>query len=387
MKKLVCIALSKKRQQYFHAITDSLGDKAKVIFAGKPKLAMFRGLVDQLPNESALMSAHFARQKINHPKLSSMKPLWWLIRRFVLWYERCRYFNYLALFTGLDTKAIGIWNGQKQPYLTIAEAARAAGKRVLYFENGVMPNTTTIDYQGVNAANSLPRDAKFYQNWQSPINQNLPNQLVPYQKHKRRTDSGMNVELPKYYVFVPFQIPSDSQIVSQSTWITSMERLFSVLIEVNCYLTNAGNKPYSFVFKEHPAWPRHFKHLYQKDKNMVFANETNTQTLIEKSIAVLTINSTVGSESLLFNKRVITVGDAYYNIEGLVKHADNQQQLNKIFIELEHWQSDPQLTHNFLKFVYFNYCIPNSWQQPDTKHIHAAQQRILETDNLSRLLP
>ena len=281
---------------------------------------------------------------------------------------------------------MALWNGQKQPYLTMVKAAEAAQKRILYFENGLMPNTTTADYTGVNAFNSIPRTESFYRDWSINTDVEIPKNLVPREPHKHREITGQSLDsLPDNYIFVPFQVPADSQVVIHSPWIHSMEQLFNSLLSIHRkYREKWGSAAPTLVFKEHPSWPGNFEHLYKADDFCVFANENSTQTLIENASAVVTINSTVGLESLLLGKRVITLGNACYNIPGLVKHADNLEQLDEILATMDAWVLDVELRDKFMNFIATTYCIPGGWEKMidnmTDEHLDAMEKRVFETD-------
>tara|TARA_B110000240_G_C13292094_1_gene364726 strand:- start:229 stop:747 length:519 start_codon:yes stop_codon:yes gene_type:complete len=170
-----------------------------------------------------------------------------------------------------------------------------------------------------------------------------------------------------------------------------MEQLFHLVRNARIKLQQQDSTelPY-LVFKEHPSWPGHFADLYDIDEYCLFANENETQDLIENAEAVITINSTVGLESLLLGKKVITLGNACYNIDQLVLNAANEIELFEVFSMLGNWQFNESLRQKFICFIATVYCIPNDWQTmlsaPNQKHIDAMCGRILETDALTQYL-
>jgi capsular polysaccharide export protein len=394
VKKIVFVANSSKRLRYYRLIAEKLQDSAAVIFPIFPTFALFWGAFKKAPvNEDELLDSHLRRQKINYPALSKSPLLWRIYCFFAYVTERARFYHYYHIFAKLDCEAVAIWNGQKQPYLTMVKAAEHAKKRILFFENGLMPNTTTADYAGVNAHNCLPRDPNFYLNLSSNENNaELPTDLVTRAPHKKRDISDQQViELPEHYIFVPFQVPADSQIVIHSPWVLSMQQMFHALRDAHNKLRQQGRTDIPhLVFKEHPSWPGNFADLYEMDPYCIFANQNNTQALIENAQAVVTINSTVGLESLLLGKKVITLGNACYNIEQLVLHASNEQQLFTALEQLANWQFNETLRQNFLTFIADVYCIPKGWEkmleQADEQHLQAMVKRILQTDTLAHHL-
>ena len=48
-----------------------------------------------------------------------------------------------------------IWNGSSVERAAVMEAAKVYGAKTCFFENGLLPNTTTLDPKGVNAAGIL----------------------------------------------------------------------------------------------------------------------------------------------------------------------------------------------------------------------------------------
>lgn len=392
-QKIVFVANSSKRYRYYRLIAERCKAQAKVIFPVYPSLSLLFGAFTKPPfDENTLLVAHLQRQASNYPKLTKSALLWKLYCAMARITERARFGHYFALFSRLDCEAVAIWNGQRQPYLTMVAAAKQANKRVLYFENGLLPDTTTADYSGVNAFNSLPRDPHFYLSLANDTKQasRVPDGLVPRDPHRKRAVSSQKLDtLPKNYIFIPFQVPTDSQIMVQSPWVHSMEQLYHLIVAAHSRVYQASDDediPY-LVFKEHPSWPGNFTNLYHQHPYCLFANENNTQSLIENAQAVITINSTVGLESLLLGQKVITLGNACYNVEGMVLHAKNEAELFDALSQVSSWQCDETLRQNFLQFIASTYCIPGEWQkmldQPDEAHFNAMLARVFETDELA----
>lgn len=394
MKNIVFLANSRKRFRYFSLIAEKMSDSSKVIFAAYPSWAYFAGLIKRPPiSKAALMDSHMRRQAINYPSLTKNPYIWGAYCFLSYLNECCRFYHYAHIMARLNTDTVAIWNGQKQPYFTMVKAAEFLKKRIVFFENGLLPNTTTADFSGVNAENCLPKQADFYKKLDSPQQSLLlPDQLVIRAPHKKRQLTGDSPKsLPERYFFVPFQVPGDSQIVINSPWVSSMEQFYYLLKKAHKQLRDQGqvDVPH-LVFKEHPSYAGRFEGLYDIDEFCLFANENNTQELIENAQAVITINSTVGIESLLLGKKVMTLGDACYNIEGLVLHADSEVNAMALFAQLVNWQPDETLRLQFLHFLNNIYAIAGGWEEVlvngDDKHIEAVIKRIYETDTLAEKL-
>jgi capsular polysaccharide export protein len=269
-----------------------------------------------------------------------------------------------------DHNLIGLWNGKKYPQNIAVLICKQLNKQTFFFENGCMPNTTTVDFQGVNATASIPRESEFYRNYISK--KALPTKLLNRKEESKRIKT--NLELPKNYIFVPFQVGYDSQIIYHSPWIRTMEALYDIVDTLSQELK------VHFVLKEHPSdKTNNYSSLHQRaDKNpyLSFANNIETQELIEKSMAVVTINSSVGIEALLFHKKVVVLGEAFYLIDKITKGASSLAQLKEILIQLEQWTIDKELTNSFLSYINEEYLVPKSWESPDKEHFLSIENKI-----------
>ena len=379
-KKFLFISRKSSHYRYYQKLVDYLGEAAELrqiktfVF---PRVRFWKeaGNLDL----AALVDVHIKRKKVRHPLLSNNLFLLWLVKKYLTFRERARASYYLWLFKNADYGTVVLWNGMKQPNKTPYEVAKHCGLKTMLFENGLLPNTTVLDPRGVNALNSMPRLSEFYQNL--PIgDKSLRRQLDVRAPHKNRKNRRQDTEIPERYVFVPFQVPNDTQIVCHSPWIDSMESFYEKLEHALNYLESLVNwKPFKIVVKEHPSWPRSFHNLHDKNNHIVFANEHNTQTLIENAIAVMTINSTVGVEGLLLGKKVITLGDSFINVPGVCWHAHDQVSLNHILSNIDTLDLDKKLITGFLNFLKNDYLIPDAWQKvtkDSTEHLEAIRNRL-----------
>ncbi|MGI2171031.1 capsular biosynthesis protein [Shewanella sp. MF05960] len=296
--------------------------------------------------------------------------------------ERLRYAKYLALLNEVKPECIVIWNGNKLPNITVAMVAKSLGIKQFYYENGLLPGTSSLDPRGINFNASLSRDPSFYLNFdpQNLLEFSEP-EIIPREDHKKRCAFD-STKIPERYIFAPFQVPHDTQIASFSPWIDSMEMFYDEVLKAVKSLNDPSLK---VVFKEHPSWHKHYSHLYNKDSIATFANGNKTCDLIQCAEAVVTINSTVGLEALLLSKSVLTLGQACYNIEGLVKNANNPEQLSEnIKAVIQGWEPNLQLRSKFFKFIEHVYSIPGVWKHTEDKHIKAIEARFTGSDEFAK---
>jgi capsular polysaccharide export protein len=286
------------------------------------------------------------------------------------------YSCYFRFFERHPSRFVAVWNGYKFRMSIAVLVATALKRQVVYFENGLLPGTTTMDFKGINAKNSLSRDPGSYQSLEYASDVELPRKLDPRQAVMKALTTSTTQEIPERYIFVPFQIDNDSQILVNSPWIKDMRHLFGVIREIQPILRDTN---ISFVFKEHPSCTKRYFDLHELAKGnskILILNDENTQKLIESAVAVLTVNSTVGMEALLCGKKVIVVGDACYAIEGLVRTASSEAELIGCVDSIDRWELNEKLRTNYLKYVYTEYSIPNSYRAATERHWCEIESRL-----------
>ena len=151
-----------------------------------------------------------------------------------------------------------------------------------------------------------------------------------------------------------------------------MDRVFCIL--------NCTDQSLHFVVKEHPSDPHRYTDLYHHNPRIMFSNK-NTQELIEKSDAVVTLNSSVGVESLVMGKRVFVLGSACYAIKGITTPVESKYELSQQINELESWQVDLSLVNKFVAYLKDVYCIPVSWNKPNQVHLDYLSKRFKQVLN------
>lgn len=254
---------------------------------------------------------------------------------------------------------IVLWNDMKWHQLIVRKLAGKQGIRTAFFENGALPNTVTLDSTGVNFNNSIPRARAYYA---SKITEEKPTPSVI----STISDSEES------YIFVPFQVDYDTQIISHSPWIEDMDNLYRILKNL---VRNLPENIKVYV-KEHPSSSRCYDYLHHLDNRIEFKNEVNTKELIEKAKLVLTINSTVGLEAIIENKPVIVLGNAFYCIDGLCLQAQNEEDLlNKV---MGHTYPDSMIRTNFIKFLVDEYYVSGQWKLPTEEHFNAVWKRLYD---------
>lgn len=326
------------------------------------------------------VSFHIERKRNKYKSIWLPNTFWWLYRlrayiKFLLIYSRFR--RYLEKH---KPSVIAVWNGHRLPEQAIKLAAVFCGVNVLYFENGLLPNTTTCDYSGVNDASSLPRLPEFYKNYffesDMSLDAGVTLEVRKPHKNKRYLEQKILRFLEEEYYFIPFQVGFDSQVLINSKWVRSMDELYDVLVQT---IGLIEDKSVKFVVKEHPSDSSSFSKYYYEHPRILFSTD-NTEQLIRNAKAVITINSTVGIESLVLNKKLIVLGEACYKIPGLVCIAGDRATLVSVINEMDDWCIDEIVRKGYLLYLAREYCLPTAWQKLskiyDEEHILRLDQKI-----------
>lgn len=265
--------------------------------------------------------------------------------------------------------AVVLWNGANR-YCQLLLSLLPVGTKTFFIENGLLPDTTTLDARGVNYFNSVPRDAAFYRAYAERQVTELQ-QAVTLIPRKPRIAGQVAIRLPGRFVFIPFQDDRDTQVRLFSPWIGNMRELFALGERL------AAETGLTVVFKEHPSSRESYPELHQRTHDrLLFANGNATQELIEASEFVITLNSTVGLESLLLGKPLLTLGQAFFNVEGVVMHADSASELVAIAKAFPQWPVDEGLRRSFLHYLQHEYCVPGRWQDSSPEHLMEVARRM-----------
>lgn len=127
----------------------------------------------------------------------------------------------------------------------------------------------------------------------------------------KRSEKGVELNLDSLgkFIFVPLQLEGDSQIVlhHDGSRLSVLQEAFrqSSLLQL------------PVVVKIHPADKKPFlmREIGRKgsiSSNELYISSNSTYELIKKSELIVTVNSTVGFEALLINKKVIYVGKSLF---------------------------------------------------------------------------
>ncbi|MCA0174903.1 MAG: capsular biosynthesis protein [Proteobacteria bacterium] len=257
------------------------------------------------------------------------------------------------------------WNGFDRNRLVFRLAARDAGHGCLCAELAPLPGVVTLDAQGVNDANSVPRDPAFYPAWAAAhpapfdwraIGANLTARKPRSASAAAAAGPSEDELAAQPYLFLPLQVPGDSQVRYFGDWIASIEQLIEAVEQAARHLPVGWH----LRIKEHPSSRIRLGHLVgqQPDSRCRLDNASDTFTLVRHSRGVVTINSSVGLQSFFFDQPVIVLGRAFYGFEPLVQRARSVAELGALFGAAASLTVDARLREQFMRYLQQDYFLP-----------------------------
>ncbi len=312
--------------------------------------------------------------------------------------------------------ALFFWNGSGLTTVLAESLARRRGIPCLFAENGYLPNTLQLDPSGVNAFSSIAQDCSLdairsrvftdeqidefdrlitdYRAGRSPSRTPPPGGRVRpsplayliqgwHDLHEREPRHRVNrlvpramPALPDRFVFFPLQVKSDSQLTIHSPLysnrlelaIRDLDRALSrldggVRLVVKLHPADLGKTDYDPIVREYPR--------------VLWVAGGDVRSILEPALAVVTVNSTVGVEGMLFDRPIIALGDNFYVREGLVHRirdpADLSQTLQRALTE----PPDTHLVRQFLRYLYFEALVRAHWRDYSETSVGNLAQRII----------
>lgn len=320
-----------------------------------------------------------------------------------------RYMYYIDTFIEKhQIDIICMFNGYHWIDQTATFIAKKRGLKTYYFEDGLFrPYTITVDPKGINDESSVPRSPDFYDSLPidkerlkhhlfTPENKDLiytkenllkvafvkglsmlgnflnisPTlyvhttfwQSVKYVffKYRFKYQKADELNLASDYIFIPFQVSRDTQIFYNSPNISSMEQLLDIAFHAVNEINNELNRNIKIIVKEHPEDMsrnnyRDLKEKYKNNNKVIFVEKYNIKQLIKHALIVLTINSTAGIEALAQYKKVVTMGNALYNIQGIAFHCETPDRLKNVLTSAINSQYNLNRIEKFIYYLRFDY--------------------------------
>lgn len=280
-------------------------------------------------------------------------------------------FRELVNERGID--AVFVFGDMRPIHRPAVRIAKQLGIAVWVFEEGYLrPNHITLERGGVNGNSSMPKDAEFFRREAKGLSE--PAAPVPigrtlfysglwaslnsimmtlfwwryrhYKHHRymnclyhfwcrcrsrwrkhwyafrqRKYRPLLTGELSGKFFFVPLQVHCDAQLLHAP--YSTMEELIEDII--SSFAKHTSEDTY-LVFKHHPLdrgyrnYTRFIRNMgkrYHCGARVIYTHDLHVPTLLDHARGTITMNSTVGTQSLQASTPLKVLGTAVYDIEGL----------------------------------------------------------------------
>lgn len=360
-----------------------------VVYLREPnaeKMAFFRAVADEagegLPLSNVSVSlrgypetAQRARECLARAK---KQPKGAIGRALKLAFLKGRY-NWARRFFEKNPGAIAMcWQGLTGTRRAFVEGARDAGADRLFAELAPFAGYRTLDPQGVNAESSVIRDRKAYDDVVADAD--LLDRIKSHftARTPRRKDVGQGAATSEAlgdYLFVPLQVPDDSQMVLFAGWVGGLEGFIDALAKASALLPGGWH----LRLKEHPsskvALTERIEGHIAQGARLVLDNQTDSFAQVDQSKGVLTVNSSMGLQAMFWDKPVIYTGDVFWGIDGLAAAAPDESTLSALLSRPQDLTFDGAFRRRFLTWLARDY------------YIGFDGKKLMTTGCLSNVLP
>ncbi len=320
-----------------------------------------------------------------------------------------------AFLSAVDPAAVFLWNGSGLAAAITEQLARARGIPLLFAENGYLPNTLQLDPEGVNAFASLGRDigleeiraltysADRIAELEALLDDyragRAPSRIPPLGGRVRPSPLAYLVQawddwrerepslranrfipreppaLPERFVFFPLQVRSDSQLTIHSPIYGN--RLDLAIADLD-RAVHAVDPDLRLVIKLHPAdlGKTDYDPMVKRYPHLIWIGGGDVRTILSKARCVVTVNSTVGIEAMIFGKPVVTLGDNFYVREGLVHPVRERGELAARLRQALDEPVDAELIRQYLCFLYFHVFVRAHWRDYSETSLGNLAERV-----------
>jgi len=244
------------------------------------------------------------------------------------------------------------------------EYLRKINHPVYIIERGALPNTVFMDKNGFLVDSSSYDESRWNhlltEVQKEKINQYIDNfkkdnTSLETQKNNRPSFGlfcdMLNINLNKYnrIIFVPLQVHDDTVTLLWSNWIENTTN-FNILIK-----KLAQEYPtWLFLVKNHPIEKEDKYHINKETKNLRIVDNFHYKSMIEYSDLILTINSGIGLQAMMWKKPVVIVGEAFYNFKDINQKVSSIYDIEAI-INMFTKYPDMNKVKRFLYYLKYNF--------------------------------
>lgn len=321
-----------------------------------------------------------------------------------------------GLLDAVQPAALFFWNGSGLAASVAEQLARPRGIPILFGENGYLPNTLQLDAEGVNAFSSIGRGISLeeirsrsysdaerhelealiqaYRRGQLPrvvppargrVRPSLLAYLVQAWEDWRERDPPIRANrliakecsvLPERFVFFPLQVASDSQLTIHSPLYGN--RLDLAIADLDRAVREV-DPGLGLVVKLHPADVKKtdYDPVVRALPGLVWVRGGDVRAILRHAECLVTVNSTVGIEGMIFGKPVITLGNNFYSREGLVHPVRERSELAIRLAQALRQPPNADLIQQYLRYLYFVAFVRGHWRDHSPASVGNLAERMI----------
>jgi predicted glycosyltransferase involved in capsule biosynthesis len=214
-------------------------------------------------------------------------------------------------------------------------------------ERGALENTMHIDPDGFNVLSSS-YDKRYWDiELSDEDSRNVEDYIEKYilgsnsleKQPKRRCIDKTD---GKKVLFVPLQVPTDTVIKFHSGWVKNMNNLVNI-----CEKIATDFKDWKVVVKPHPLDKTNYKF-----KKCIKINN-HMKDILDYCDCVMTINSGVGLQAMMWGKPTIVLGEAFYQFDDINTKVNS---VNDIYDNLNNLKyPDMNMVKRFIFYLKFRF--------------------------------
>lgn len=238
--------------------------------------------------------------------------------------------------------------------LNIYNMLRNVDFPIIVSDRGALNNSWFFDQNGFNA------DSRSYspEFWDNPIPSTHRKELNDYISSEKSSDSALEQQgkrqspeiikrklgiTNKKILFVPFQRPLDTVCQYFCGPIGSYSSFNKLVSDLSQLLS----EEWIIIGKKHPL-----ERNKPEVNGIIWAeDDMHFKDLIYISNSVLVLNSGVGLLALMWKKKVIVAGDAFYKHDGLTFSAHKPKKIKEI-LEMENLYPNEEKIYRFIYYLY-----------------------------------
>lgn len=294
------------------------------------------------------------------------------------------------------------------PTEIIINIAKKLSIKTLYFEQAPL-GYTIIDSEGVNANCSfrapfindignipLPDYAKVSDlTWQGYKKYRLIDLIIErflgflmpadhIRPKRKRVDSKI-LDLAKekcapasqeFTYLLVLQVPDDVNMIYHSPWFNNH---YDIVKAVSANLPEYSR----LIVREHPLYAGLYEpelySLVAVHPRVYFDQSATLAQAIDESNSVIVNNSTVGLEALEKGKKLLVLGDAYYDNQGLCIKYDGKD-LRKVLMTTQEFEMNKSDLKRYLNYLFGNIFVPGHFRHKNSVAPKNIADRISQDD-------